>query len=453
MKNENKKLLMHLAYLLLGAVYCGAYMFVWQKYYNVVFNEARIVADHFGWKGNLLILLIYIVLIYLFSRIYNGFRVGTQRVSDVIYSQSLTVLFINAVSYVQISLIERSLAAPLPLLALTGADILIAVIWSLWADRLYSKLFPARRMVMIYGSRQAVSVVTKMAEHYKRFLVCKAVNCEEGEKAVFDAVDEYDSVIICDVPGQMKNDIIKACYDRSKRVYIVPKISDIIIRGGDEVHVLDTPLIVCRNMDIPIEMQFVKRAFDLVVSLITLIVISPLMLVTAICIKAYDGGPVIYSQERLTKGGKVFRLYKFRSMIVNAEADGEAKLASENDDRITPVGRVIRQLRIDEFPQLINIIKGDMSIVGPRPERPELAAKNEQIMPEFSYRLRVKAGLTGYAQVLGKYNTTPYDKLRLDLMYIEQFSLILDLKLMLMTVKILFVPDSTEGVKEENDKK
>ena len=145
----------------------------------------------------------------------------------------------------------------------------------------------------------------------------------------------------------------------------------------------------------------------------------------------------------------MFKVYKFRSMRTDAESDGVARLAGENDDRITPVGKVIRKVRIDELPQILNVLKGDMSIVGPRPERPELAAENEKIMPEFSYRLKVKAGLTGYAQVLGKYNTTPYDKLRLDLMYIEQYSFLLDLKLILMTIKILFVPESTEGVKED----
>ena len=180
------------------------------------------------------------------------------------------------------------------------------------------------------------------------------------------------------------------------------------------------------------------------------IVTSPIMLITALCIKLYDGGPVFYTQDRLTRDGKVFKVYKFRSMKTDAEKDGVARLAGEHDDRITPVGRVIRKVRIDELPQLLNILNGDMSIVGPRPERPELASENEKIMPEFRYRLKVKAGLTGYAQVLGKYNTTPYDKLRLDLMYIEQYSLLLDIKLILMTIKILFIPESTEGVKDDN---
>ncbi|MBQ7990263.1 MAG: sugar transferase [Oscillospiraceae bacterium] len=450
MKHNTRKLIMHSMYLLLTALYSGIYMFVWEKYYNKVLASDRITTDHIGWKGNLLILFVYLVLILLFSRTYNSFRIGSQSKASVIYSQGLSVLFTNGVTYIQIALLQRSVPTPVPLLCAAGVQIICAVIWTFAANALHEKLFPARRMAMIYGSRQAVSVVKKMARHDDRFLVCKAVNVSEGTDAVLEAVREYDAVIICDVPGQMKNDIIKACYDSHKRVYIVPKITDIIIRGGEEMHLLDTPLVVCKNDDLPLEALFVKRICDVLMSAVALVIASPFMLITAVCVKAYDKGPVFYTQERLTKDGRVFRLYKFRSMIVDAEQSG-ATLAAENDSRITPVGRVIRRLRIDELPQLINIIKGDMSIVGPRPERPELAEKNEKIMPEFSYRLRVKAGLTGYAQVMGKYNTTPYDKLRLDLIYIENYSLLLDLKLILMTVKILFIPESTEGVKEEPD--
>jgi lipopolysaccharide/colanic/teichoic acid biosynthesis glycosyltransferase len=149
---------------------------------------------------------------------------------------------------------------------------------------------------------------------------------------------------------------------------------------------------------------------------------------------------------RLTKNGKEFEVLKFRSMIQDAEKDGVARLAKDSDDRITPVGKIIRMIRFDELPQLFNILKGDMSFVGPRPERPEIAKQYEKEMPEFALRLQVKAGLTGYAQVYGKYNTPPYDKVQMDLMYIANQSIFEDLKLMLMTFKILFVPSSTEGV-------
>jgi len=220
------------------------------------------------------------------------------------------------------------------------------------------------------------------------------------------------------------------------------------VRGADEIHLFDTPLLLCRNLGLTLEQRFLKRCFDMFFASCLLILSLPIMAITAAAIKLYDRGPVFYKQLRLTINGKVFTLYKFRSMIVNAEKQSGARLASENDDRITPIGRFIRKIRLDELPQLLNILKGDMSAVGPRPERPEISQQYEREMPEFGFRLKVKAGLTGYAQVLGKYNTTPYDKLKLDLMYIEHYSILLDIKLILMTIKILFMPSSTEGIEE-----
>lgn len=450
-REKYKRFIMALISGVLVAFLLGTYMYVWLKYYNRMLDNTRITTDSFGWKGNLLICGIYCVLIYLFSKIYNGFRIGLLRVSDIIYSQSLSVIFINAVTYVQVCLLERAVSTPVPMLAKTGVDMVFIVFWAWAGNRIYSRVYAPRKMVIIYGSRQAVPLVMKMSARDDRFMICRAVSCDEEESLINELIDEFDAVIICDLPGEKKNDIIKKCFSCSKRAYIVPKLSDIIIRGAEQIHLFDTPLLVCRNSGLSAESLILKRTFDLLVSCIAFIPAFPIMLITALCIKLYDGGPVFYAQERLTLDGKVFRLYKFRSMVVDAEKDGKARLAGVNDDRITPVGRFIRKIRLDELPQLINIIKGDMSIVGPRPERPELAAEHEKTMPEFSYRLKVKAGLTGYAQVLGKYNTTPYDKLRLDLMYIEQYSFLLDLKLILMTIKILFIPESTEGVKDEKN--
>ena len=181
-------------------------------------------------------------------------------------------------------------------------------------------------------------------------------------------------------------------------------------------------------------------------SFLLIILTSPMMALTALSIKLYDGGAILYKQTRCTLEGKKFQIYKFRSMIANAEEDGIARLAAKGDSRITPIGKIIRKVRIDELPQLFNIIKGEMSFVGPRPERPEIIEKYTEEMPEFSYRVKVKAGLTGYAQIFGKYNTKPYDKLKLDLYYIEHYSVWLDLKLIILTLKILLTLESTEGV-------
>ena len=235
--------------------------------------------------------------------------------------------------------------------------------------------------------------------------------------------------------------------------YFTPKISDIIVKGTEEINLFDSPLFLCKNIGLTIGQRVFKRIFDILLSLVGLIITSPFMLVAAICIKIYDGGPVFFKQERCTYGGKVFWIYKFRSMIVDAEKDGKSKPATDDDDRITPVGRFIRKTRIDELPQLLNIFKGDMSIVGPRPERIEHIEKYGKEIPEFTYRLKVKGGLTGYAQVYGKYNTTALDKLKMDLLYIVNYSILVDFQILFETVKIIFQKESTEGFTEEQKQK
>jgi lipopolysaccharide/colanic/teichoic acid biosynthesis glycosyltransferase len=272
------------------------------------------------------------------------------------------------------------------------------------------------------------------------------MSCQEPLEKITNELQYYDAVLINDVPSEIRNDIIKACFATDKRVYFTPKISDILIKGSDEVNLFDTPLYLCKNVGMDAISATIKRLGDIFISGIGIILTSPIMIVTAILIHAYDGGPVFYKQTRCTIGGKEYKIMKFRSMITDAEKDGKARLASVNDDRITPIGRIVRKCRLDELPQLINILKGDMSVVGPRPERPEIAEQYYQTIPDFKLRLQVKAGLTGYAQVYGKYNTDPYEKLEFDLMYINNMSVLTDLELMFATFGILFLPESTEGV-------
>jgi len=255
--------------------------------------------------------------------------------------------------------------------------------------------------------------------------------------------------VICDIPSKMRNELLKFCYGKSLRVYSTPKISDIIIRSAESMHYFDTPLLLSRNDGLSIEQAFIKRAMDIFVSAVMLVITSPVFLVTAAAIKMHDGGPVFFYQERCTKDGKVFSICKFRSMIVDAEKNGACVPATERDPRITPVGNIIRKLRIDELPQLLNILKGEMSLVGPRPERVEHVHLYSESIPEFAYRMKVKGGLTGYAQVYGKYNTTAYDKLKMDLMYIQNYSVLLDIEILFKTIKILFEKESTEGFSDE----
>lgn len=442
-RDQYRRIVMFLTTLVILFLLTAVFGYIWYCYY------AGIIIQPFFRKGNWLVITVYGLLLYVFTRIYGGYRIGYLKRGDVIFSGFLSLAFVNTITYLQISLIGRQFMSPFPILRMTICDVLLIALWGISSDKLYKKLYPPHKMLFIYDGDKAESLVLKMGARPDKYEICEAVNISEGFEEISRRIKRYEAVIICDVKAEMRNRILKYCFERSIRTYLTPKISDTIVRGADSIHLFDTPLLLCRNHGLTLEQRFSKRALDLIFSVMALIILSPLMICVAAAIKLYDHGPVFYRQKRLTLDGKQFEVYKFRSMITDAEKEGGPRLASKNDGRITPVGKWIRQFRIDELPQFINIIKGDMSIVGPRPERPEIMAEYLESIPEFSYRLKVKAGLTGYAQILGRYNTTPYDKLKLDLMYIENYSFFLDIKLIMMTVKILFQTESTEGVAEK----
>lgn len=335
------------------------------------------------------------------------------------------------------------------MIAMTVYQVIFAGIWGWLCNLIYRRAFPPRRLLLIHGERPVEDILRKFASRQDKYRVERCMNIKEGYEAIIAAVAEYDAVVLWDIHTKDRNVLLKYCYSRSIRVYMMPKIPDVLIKGSEQLHLFDTPILLTREYALNIEQRIAKRVIDILCALILIVLSSPFMLITAIVIKLYDGGPVLYKQIRCTRDAKEFQILKFRSMKVDAEKDGVARLAAKNDSRITPVGKFIRAVRIDELPQLFNILKGEMSFIGPRPERPEIIREYMEEMPEFAYRMKVKAGLAGYAQVYGKYNTTPYDKLKLDLFYIENYSVWLDLKLMLLTLKILFTPDSTEGVDEK----
>jgi exopolysaccharide biosynthesis polyprenyl glycosylphosphotransferase len=416
---------------------------IWINYYNQMLPKSL----RYWRRGHWVMIILYIVLMYFFSRVYGAFKIGYLRLSDVIYSQILSMILVNSITYVQICLIGRSIMNVTPMLFVISVDVGVICFWALISKYVYLKLYPPHKMIMVYGDRESTSLIHKMSSRKDKYDIQENIHISEGEDVIMEKILGYEAVIICDVPAQIRNNILKFCFKYSIRVYVTPKLSDIIILGSDNIHLFDSPLMLSRNNGLNLEQALAKRILDLVLSLLMLIIASPFMLIIALLIKAYDRGPVFYKQERLTLNGKKFMIYKFRSMKMDSEKHG-ARLAMKNDDRVTPVGRVLRNLHLDELPQIFNILKGEMSLVGPRPERPVIAKQYEKDIPEFSFRLKVKAGLTGYAQVYGKYNTTPYDKLKLDLMYVENYSIWLDLKLILMTFKILFQKENTEGVEQ-----
>ncbi len=410
------------------------------QFANIWYNQyADNLVLPFYRRGNWVVIGIYAVVLLLFFKVYGGFKVGYLRRTDVLFSQILSILGSNVITYLQISLIARAFVRAGPMVFLTGIELVILLCWTFLTGKLYFALYPPRRLIIVYGSPAAADLVTKMSYRVDKYMICESVSAGTDYREMTEKILQYDGVIICDIPAQLRNDLIKFCFDRQLRAYIVPKISDIILRGADDIRLFDTPLLLCRNYGLTFEQRFAKRAFDLVFCLLVLIPAAPIMLLCAIAVKLCDGGSVLYKQERLTEGGRAFYVYKFRSMIPDAEKGG-VQLAQDHDDRVTPVGRVLRRFRLDELPQLFNILKGEMSVVGPRPERPELCETYEKQFPEFRFRLHVKAGLTGYAQVTGVYDTTPYDKLKMDLMYIESYSMLKDIQIVLMTLKTMLFP-------------
>ena len=413
----------------------------WFNYY------AQHMALPFYDRGNWVVVALYAVLYMIFGRVYCGFWISLNRISESVYSQALAVMMTSSIMYVVTFLLERQLPNIWPVIAAFAAQLVMSGLWSMAAHVAYYMLFPATKTIIVYDERQGMEKLIQDYGFEKKFTVIKTLTVEQCI-ANIDLLHNAQTVFVSGVHSHERNIILKYCVEHGIMMYLVPRIGDVLMSGAQQMHMFHLPMLRVGRYNPSPWHTIAKRTFDVVSAGALFLVISPLMLITAIAIKT-DGGPVFYKQRRLTQDGKEFDVLKFRSMRVDAEKDGVARLSTgDNDDRITRVGRFIRKVRIDELPQLLNIIGGSMSVVGPRPERPEIASQYVKEMPEFSLRLQAKAGLTGYAQVYGKYNTTPYDKLQMDLMYISNPSFWEDLRIIFATIKILFVPESTEGVAE-----
>lgn len=427
----------------------AVYAYIWFVYYYPIVNGYMMGRQglKFYRNGHILMIALYLVLLFFFTNTYGGLKVGYLKPMDVFLSQFFAVIFVNIITYVQISLMRNWIVTPVYLVAASGVQILIALVWINFCDYFYKRVFPPRDMLLVHGERAIEDILQKFSSRKDKYRIVKCIDVKEGLWRLEDEIQKgYGAIVLWDIPTAERNHLLKYCYSRSIRVYMMPKIPDVLVKGSDQLHLFDTPIFLTREYALSVEQRLVKRLIDIICSVLLLLIASPFMLITAICIKCCDKGPIFYKQIRCTRDGREFQIMKFRSMSVDAEKDGVARLATKNDKRITPVGKFIRMVRIDELPQLFNILRGDMSFIGPRPERPEIIRQYMEDMPEFAFRMKVKAGLAGYAQVYGKYNTSPYDKLKLDLCYIENYSLWLDLKLMLLTLKILIKPESTEGV-------
>ncbi len=403
----------------------------------------------YGKEGNGAILIVFLIFYVVFGVTFSGFKINLPHRVDILYSQILAILFTNALIYPVIFLIIRKWPPVIPLLLAMILEGVFSWIWIVIVHRRYFATTKADETVVVWDMRQGMDKLVDSYDLSIRFHIIRTVHVDECIKNLDAALQGAESVFLCGIHSHDRNQIVKYCIFKGIHTYVIPRVGDVIMSGASEVHMFYLPILFLERFNPSPFYLFLKRVCDIAISVLLIGCLSPIMLIAAIFIHA-DGGPVLYRQERLTKDGAVFTMYKFRSMVVDAEKEGRPTLsAGKNDERITRIGRVMRACRFDELPQLFNVLKGEMSLVGPRPERPELAALYEKEMPEFGLRLQVKAGLTGMAQVYGKYNTIPYDKLLMDLKYISSASVTQDLKIFFATAKVLFLPESTEGVKFE----
>ena len=422
----------------------SAYLFwnAWHFYYSPRFRIGQI-----GY-GDILVILVYCLIQLLLNRTYNAYDIGTSKTWGLFYSLCLAD-GVGLVIYILIMWIGWwDIPNPFPLMAVFGVQIIWNALWSIAVNHLYYKLHKAKKTALIYRDDADLIKLNEIDLYKTKFEVVKYIKNPQSLDEIRKDLADIQSVFVIGIDATLRNAVTEYLIDAGITGYFVPHVGDVILAGARNMHLFSIPTMRVSRAELSPEYILLKRAMDVAVSACALIVLSPIMLFTAIAVKCCDGGPVFYKQERLTKDRKIFKILKFRSMYVDAEKDGIARLSPKGDPRVTPVGKIIRACRIDELPQLINILKGDMTIVGPRPERPEIAADYEKTMPSFALRLQVKAGLTGYAQVYGRYNTQPYDKLQMDLLYINNMSIVRDIHLMFATVKILFMKESTQGVSE-----
>ncbi|NMA79526.1 MAG: sugar transferase [Clostridiales bacterium] len=424
--------------LLMFAIFYGFFLFDGAELRTELLRVSRVSA---------ILTMTFLVLHFSMIRIYGGYSIGGKGIKETILSMIVAVSITDIISFLQLCVMEKRIVNIAILILVMVMQFLAIWIITYFANIVYYKINPPKKLLIVYGDAIKLNnILLKLRRYKKRFKVGKVMHFSAEE--LHRSIRASEAVMLIDVPSSKKDYIIEYCYKREKQIYYTPELADILINNAGHELVEDTTMFSYEHRGLTPLQKVLKRLCDIVISGIGLIICTPIMIAQAIAIKLEDGGPVLFKQERSTINGKLFKVWKFRTMVVHAEKSGTAVLASKNDPRITKVGAFLRKTRMDELPQLFNVFFGSMSIVGPRPERDSIAQQYYKDLPEFEYRLKVKAGLTGYAQILGKYNTTPKDKLVLDLLYIEDYSLRLDFKIMFQTAIVFLTPERTEGFKE-----
>lgn len=398
----------------------------------------------------------YCIVGLLFLNIYGRYDVGRRKSKPIIYSLALAVLFTDIVTYVQLMIMNTitpsiyafRLDSIGSLILSFAVQLIIIIIFAYGGNGLFFAIHKPESCCVITSSQESLDNIVKgILKYRKQYRIDHILDYKD--KKLFEIIQDADTVFIHDVPLDIRSKIVRFCYKNKINIYFNPEIED-IVEMNSKYYLLDDVSVLNANVKTwTMEQRVMKKLLDVGLAVVLGIVTSPIWIVSAIAIKSYDGGHIFFKQKRATLNGRVFEVYKFRTMKENVENHS----VTDDDDRITKPGKILRKIRMDELPQLLNILKGDMSFVGPRPEMLENVEAYEEELPEFRYRLRVKAGLTGYAQIAGKYNTSPKDKLIMDMMYIERFSILKDIQLIFQTAIVLLKSDSTEAFKTNETRK
>lgn len=412
----------------------------WIHSYNLILRFPYIL------KGNIFLMIVYMLLSYIFMMFFDCNNLTEYRPAYLIFSETLSIISCNILVYLVIIIPAAALGLmPIaPMIIMTIKDLIVIIFWVMLINVIFKKVIPPKEVLLISSKNSIDNIIVKFSKRKDLYNIVKTIEFDTNNlNNIYKECNQYTNILIGDITSEARNDIIKHCFNNFRSIYVIPKISDILLKYSEDILIFDVPIYLSTNFGLSLEVKFFKRLSDIFISLFVLIVFSPIWLLVSLLIKIEDRGPIFFFQERVTIDNKLFNIIKFRSMKVSD--NDEVVPTIDNDDRITRVGKFIRKFHIDEVPQMFNVLVGDMSIVGPRPERKEHVELYTKEISEFEYRSKVKAGITGLAQIYGKYNTSAIDKLKLDLIYIKKCSFIFDLELILRTIKVLFIKDNTEG--------
>lgn len=417
-------------------------LIVYLSYYLAVFPFNFSHPNQISVNDFILLVPFIMVMAFIFFQIFNVFEYGEYNYVDTVIAIGLAGLLTNiAVVVIAFGLNQTGVPSKLFIFSFI-IQMIIFGIYKYIVHKIYQVILKAKQVIIVGGQSVTDRVWSKINNiSHKGFDVIADIH-ELNEESMAMVRKAEAIFIMDDVPENDKLQLLKFGIEADKDIYVVPNAFEIAVNQSRFSLVDDMPVFFIRNCHLTPEQRFLKRMFDMIVSILMILLSSPLMLTAAIGTKIHDKGPVFYKQERITQDGKAFRLIKFRTMIVDAEKHSGPVLATDKDNRITRFGAFLRMTRIDELPQLFNVLKGEMSIVGPRPERQFFIDEISKELPDFRQRLTVKAGITGLAQVSGKYSTQPADKLKFDLMYITNYSMILDIRILLQTLQVVFSKES-----------